>query len=373
MLDRLSNQQKKTMQSRAKVFFSPVDESENIETIVKKTSQLIEHINLQSLLKKNYYVAIKQHFGEKGNDNYIKPEITKNIVSSVKKADAFPIIADTNTLYKGERSDSYHHLLLASSHGFSIEKTGAPVIILDGLFGQNQCPVKIPGKHFKEVNIVPDIAFFDYMVILTHVKGHMMSGMGGAIKNLGMGFASRAGKLVQHADFKPAIDKSKCILCGVCTRYCQANAISITNKKISVNNTQCTGCGECFTACKNDAIEFEWAQADRNFNEKMAEHAFGAIINHHNRVVYLNFLIDITKHCDCWSEYNPVIHKNVGIFASHDPVAIDKACIDIAREVHGIDIFKDMWPELDAEIQINHGENIGMGTQHYDLIRLSNG
>ncbi len=361
------------IQNPAKVYFIKIDENENVSSIAKKTELLIQRANFSSLIAKNSISAVKQHFGEKGNENYIKPEISKIVIEMIKKEEASPLLVETNTLYKGERSDSYHHLMLAYDHGFSIEKLGAPVVIMDGLNGQVQNPVSIPGKHFKEVNLVSDIPFFNSIFVLSHVKGHMMSGMGGTIKNLGMGFASRAGKLAQHDDFRPEVNSSNCIGCELCIKYCPEQAIKLDDSTppVEIDHEICIGCGECFTACRNDAISFQWADADRKFNEKMAEHAFGAIINHNNKIGYLNYLIDITRHCDCWEEDNPVIYKNIGIFASFDPVAIDQACQDMSVKALGKDVFKEMWPELDATIQLKHGEDIGMGTRNYDLIELS--
>jgi uncharacterized Fe-S center protein len=358
------------LENPAKVFFTPVETGESTISIAAKTNHMMERANFASIIEENTLVAIKQHFGEKGNENYTKPLITKRVVDLIKGENAFPLLVETNTLYKGDRSDTYHHLMIAHSHGFSIENVGAPVIIMDGVHGQNQRPVAIPGKHFNKVNLVSDIPFFNAMFIVSHVKGHMLSAMGGAIKNLGMGFASRAGKLAQHNDFKPQVDADKCTLCEVCTNYCPETAITLKDDIIVVSNDKCIGCGECYAACQFDAISFKWEDADRKFNEKMTEHAFGAVINHNKKVAYLNFLIDISKQCDCWSEDNPVIYDNVGIFASYDPIAIDQACLDIGAEKLGKNVFKEMWPELDATFQLEHGENIGMGTRNYTLVEI---
>ena len=358
------------VENPAKVFFVPVKTGESISSIAGKTNHIMERANVTSVIEENTLVAVKQHFGEKGNENYIKPLITKRVVDLIKGSNAWPLLVETNTLYKGERSDSYHHLMIVHNHGFSIENVGAPIVVMDGVHGQNQRPVAIPGKHFREVNLVSDLPFFNSMFIVSHVKGHMLSAMGGAIKNLAMGFASRAGKLAQHNDFKPVVNHNKCTLCQVCTNYCPEEAIKRGNDRIEVNNEKCIGCGECYAACQFDAISFKWEEADRKFNEKMAEHAFGAVINHHGKVAYLNFMIDIAKQCDCWSDDNPVICDNVGIFASYDPVAIDQACLDVGTEKLGKDVFQEMWPELDATFQLEHGETIGMGTRNYTLIEI---
>lgn len=350
------------MDDPSPVYFTPLSENETDATLVEKTKTLAHHLGLSSLLNRETLVAIKQHFGEKGNENFLTPVVAKCFVEMVKEQGAWPLLVETNTLYKGDRADSYHHLLRAYKHGFSIANTGAPVIIMDGVNGQNQSPVSIPGSHFKKVYMVPDLPFFDTLVVLSHVKGHMMAGMGGAIKNLAMGFTSRAGKLAQHDDFKPLVNEEKCTGCGVCTDYCPVNANALIDNLIRVNHDKCIGCGECYIACQYDAYTFNWNEDCQKFNEKMAEYALGAVINHKRKAIYFNFFNKISRHCDCWDENNPVIYKDIGVFASFDPVAIDQACYDKSNN-----IFKEMWPQLDATVQIKHGHDIGLGNKNYSL------
>lgn len=358
------------IENPAKVYFIPLSPSDNNGSIAEKTRHLLRNTGFSSFIEAETTVAVKQHFGEEGNCNYIKPPITKEVVSYIKEARGFPLLVETNTLYKGNRSDTYNHLLLAHSHGFSVDNIGAPVHIMDGINGQNQHQIVIPGNHFKSVYMVPDLPFFNSMFVLSHVKGHLLSGMGGALKNLAMGFASRAGKLSQHDEFLPAVDKQKCVSCLLCTKYCPTEAIYANDTTVAVDSTKCIGCGECYTACRYGAISMNWGSEGRVFQEKMVEHACGAVINHPRKIAYLNFVYDIAKHCDCWGEENPVLYQAVGIFASYDPVAIDKASIDSARNVFGKDIFKEMWPEIDASVQLRYGETIGIGTQKYELIEI---
>jgi uncharacterized Fe-S center protein len=358
------------IETPANVWFIPLNDEETDESLAEKTRKVMDAAGMAELIHKKKIAAIKQHFGEEGNKGYIKPEVTKVLIDMVTAKNGFPLLVETNTLYHGRRSDTYNHLMLAYEHGFSLENLGAPVAILDGIHGQNQHTVSIPGKHFDEVHMVTDIPFFDSMLILSHVKGHMVMGIGGAIKNLGMGFASRAGKLEQHSDFQPKVDADKCTRCGLCVKYCPANAIIQSGDDAAeVDLEKCIGCGECFTVCRFGAISFSWASGSK-LQEKMAEHAFGAIIGHNKRVGYVNLMNHITKQCDCWGGDNPVLFDNVGIFAGYDPVAIDTACQDVAKERLGKDVFKEMWPEIDATVQLKHGEAIGMGTQEYKLIEV---
>ncbi len=355
-------------QNPAPVYFIPLSQNASDEETALKTVQLLSAADFSRVIQENTLVALKQHFGEAGNNNYITPPNTKAVVNWIKSNKGLPLLVETNTLYKGERSDSYRHLMLAYEHGFTYENVGAPVLILDGVHGQNQYPVPIPGKHFSNVYIVPDIPFFNSMVVLSHVKGHMLSGMGGALKNLGMGLSSRAGKLAQHDEFKPEFNRDKCTRCGLCTTFCPENALTLINESIQLDPDKCIGCGECYTACRYDAIGFNWAESDATFQEKMVEHALGAVVKHSEKVIYINFVNKLSKHCDCWGENNPVLYPDVGILASYDPVAIDRASYDLAQKVLDKDIFKELWPEIDATVQMKYGEKLGLGTCTYHLI-----
>lgn len=355
--------------SPAKVWFLPTETQDPSELAIL-TAKVFAAAGFGKFIGKDGLVAVKQHWGAKNNEGYIRPQITKKVGELVKASGGRPILVETNTVYKGARGDSYNHLEVAREHGFTHDSVGFPMAIMDGIVGQNQRPVAIPGVHFKQVNMVTDIPYFDSMVILSHLKGHTACGMGGAIKNLGMGFSSRGGKLAQHSDFVPEFKRDKCVLCGLCVGNCPVNALAISSGKVEVDTSKCIGCGQCLTACRFDAIAFKFGQGSRPFSEKLAEHAFGAIIFHNRKTGFINYFNHVSKFCDCFSIENPVIHKNIGIFASHDPVAVDKACYDVALTTYGKDVFKEMWPEQNALDQLNHAEKIGMGTQKYELITV---
>jgi uncharacterized Fe-S center protein len=354
----------------AQVYFISLQGNESAKSIAKKTELLLDKTKLFSFISAKKIVGIKQHFGEKGNKGYIKPEITKKFIDLVKHKKGKPLLIETNTLYKGERSNSYDHIILANKHGFSIENVGAPIVIVDGLNGQNQTAIPISGIHFKKVYIASDIPFLDSMIILSHTKGHIATGLGGALKNLSMGLSSRAGKLAQHSDFKPKLNLKKCIGCGLCKEHCPAKVIKIVNNKAVYDLDKCIGCGECYTVCQHGVISFDWDSEGKLIQEKIAEHALGATINHKKKIVYINYFNHITKQCDCWGGKNPVLYKDVGIFAGSDPVAVDTACIDMAKEKLGVDVFNEMWPDIDPTIQMKHAEKIGLGTRKYKLIEL---
>ncbi|NLF25439.1 MAG: DUF362 domain-containing protein [Deltaproteobacteria bacterium] len=358
------------------VYFLPISDQESSASLAQKTRAILAATPYADIIQPKKICAIKQHFGEQGNEGYLRPEIAKSVIDLVKSRGGLPLMVETNTLYRGQRSNSYHHLMLAHEHGFGIDQIGAPIVIMDGVNGQNQRSQPIPGQHFDRVFTVSDLDFFSSIFVLTHVKGHVGASIGGAIKNLAMGFASRAGKLAQHADFRPTISKKRCVKCGQCAKHCPTGALALEDRHpegrhLRVTLDLCVGCGECHIACPHDAISFKWGSEGRLLQEKMAEHALGAVINLPGRVVYLNFFMHVTQQCDCWSGENPVLYPDLGIFASLDPVAIDRACYDLALDFYGEDIFKKMWPDLDPTAQVSHGERIGLGTQNYHLQRVS--
>lgn len=353
----------------SKVWKINLSKNADINELKEKTTKILEASNLLKIISKNKLVGVKQHFGEKGNEGYIKPEVTKVVLNKIKERLGKPLLIETNTLYHGERSNTYNHLKIAYEHGFNYENVGAPIVIMDGLNGQIQRGVEINGKHFKEVYVASDIPFFDSMIVLSHVKGHIMAGIGGAIKNMAMGLASRAGKLAQHADFKPSLNKKKCVGCGMCSRFCEHHAIEVKDKEWHFDAKKCAGCGECYTACPKEAISFNWAGSDDVFQEKLAEYAFGAIKEHreNKKTAFINYIYHITAKCDCDGSDNPVLFPDVAILASDDPVAIDKASYDLTKEIFNKDIFKEFWPYTNPLRQLEHACELGLGNLEYKI------
>ncbi len=353
----------------AQVYFSRIKDGQPNRVWAQKTDELFKALKPGSVINKDHLVAVKQHFGEKGNKGYIKPELTRRVIDEIKRLGGKPMLVETNTLYKGSRTNTYDHIVTARNHGFSLEQTGSPVAILDGLTGQIQQAVAIPGKHFKVVFVASDILFFQSMVVLSHFKGHSLSSFGATLKNLAMGLASRAGKLAQHSDFKPFIDPKKCIHCGDCAVWCPPKSLFMKNGKLQFNESTCIGCGQCLTVCPHGAIHNKSPRTEQNaFMEKMAEYALGGAAAFEGKSLYLNVVNHVSRACDCARGDNPVIAPDVGIFASTDPVAIDMASLEISRKVWGEDPFKKIYPNVDGEVTIKHAEKLGLGTTKYNLI-----
>ena len=354
-----------------KVYFVKASAKDDLDTIHKKIYSLYVQAGFDNLFSMEDLIAIKIHFGEKGNTTHIPANYFNKVINQLIKKGTKPFFTDTCVLYKSNRSDAVNHLLLADKHGFAIEKTGAPVIIADGLRGSNEIEVEIKGELFDKVSIATEAVSANGMIVASHITGHIACGVGGAIKNLGMGLASRKGKLRQHSSVKPWIDVAKCTGCGECIYWCPENAIHMNGDIGAINEKICVGCGECLTVCHFGAVQYNWKTSSSDLQKRMAEHALGAIMNKKDKVCYFNFLINITADCDCFDIVQKPVIKDIGIIASNDPVAIDKASIDLIEQHGGKSLANLSYPSLDPMIQLRHGEKIGLGKLDYELINIS--
>lgn len=342
---------------KSKVYHLPQDKFEDVPGLI---SQLAPN-----LFKENEFVALKIHFGEKGVKGFIRPGWTKCIVNYVKEKKAHPFFTDTNTIYRGQRADAVNHMALAQGHGFKIERVGAPVIIADGLRGNDYAEVAIDGIHYRSVKIARSIYDSHAMICMTHVKGHMLSGFGGALKNLGMGCAAKTAKFDMHSDVCPNVDVDKCIACGECIKWCAGDALELVDDKIVLDKNACVGCGECILACASGALDIPWDAAPGKVQEKFVEHALGAVKD--KPVCYVNYMHSITKNCDCMPLDQDIhILDDQGILVSTDPVAIDQASLDIINKAAGKDLFKELHG-TDPTIQLAYAEKLGLGSREYIL------
>ena len=364
------------------VYFTGLRARSYKDSKVGKLARLLDAIGFAGMVYPDELVAVKIHFGEKGNDSYISPVFARVAVDKIKQARAKPFVTDTNTLYNGSRHNSVDHITIALEHGFSYATVNAPVIIADGLTGGFSRNVGIEGKHFKRVKIAGAIAEADAMLVMSHFKGHEASGFGGAIKNLAMGCAPAQGKKEQHAA-KFEVNPKLCVGCQACIGNCPVNAISMPAGKAVINPDICIGCGECMTVCPTKAIYLNWETDLEPFIERMVEYACGAVKGKDGKIGYINFLMNITPDCDCvpWSDA-PIV-PDIGILASLDPVALDQACYDMVNQHSGFgdsmlvsghnpgeDKFKGVWNYAKSEVQISYAERMGLGSGRYKLVEI---
>jgi len=376
---------------KSPVYFSDL-KVESGKTLLDKLDTLLDRADLGGKIKEKDFVAIKLHFGEKGNTAYVRPIFLRRVVDRVKQYKGKPFLTDTNTLYTGSRSEAVSHLITAFENGFTESVVNAPIVIADGLRGNTALKVRIDKPLFKTVSIAREICMTDVLVVVTHFKGHELSGFGGALKNLGMGCSSREGKLSQHSNISPQVKGKACKGCQTCLTWCAQQAISMLPLKSGVETKQgvasidpkkCVGCGECILSCPSGAIQIQWNESIPIFQKKMVEHAWGAVQNKKGKVLYINFLTQISPACDCYGYSDTPIVNDIGILSSEDPVAIDQASVDLVNKEQGNrssklsknwepegDKFRAVYPEVDWSIQLAYAEEIGMGTREYELIKI---
>ncbi len=336
-------------------------------SLLKKLSNLMNKAKFDDVINKNNLTAIKIHFGEYGNLAYVRPNYVRVIVDKVKELGGKPFVTDSNTLYRGNRSDAVNHLNTAVLNGFAYQTIGAPIIIADGLRGSDEVKVPVNGEYVKDAKIGSAIALSDVIIAVTHFKGHEQTGFGGVIKNLGMGSASRAGKMEQHSDSKPQYSQKKCVSCRMCERNCNYGAIKV-DPVVEIDYDKCVGCGQCIAMCNYGAIYPDFNSSGMALCKKMAEYTKATLVN--KRGFFISFINNVSPNCDCWPNNEPPIAPNVGIAISTDPVALDQACIDLLIEKIGYDPFRKIHPNTNWEYQLEHAEKIGLGTRKYRMHKI---
>lgn len=375
-----------TVTPPARVFLAGFRARSAGENKISKIKKLFDAAGFGALIDKGALTAVKVHFGEKGNDTHLNPVFVRTVADRVRKSGGLPFITDSNTLYKGSRHNAAEHLQTALEHGFGYATVNAPLVIADGLRGGSFRSVPVKGRHFSSVKIADAIVESRAMIVMSHFKGHELSGFGGAIKNLAMGCAPSQGKCEQHAS-RFSVNAEKCITCGLCMAHCPQDAVSWAEtgdkKHASIDKERCIGCGECLTVCAPKAVEIDWRAELGPFCERMAEYALGAVTGKEKGVGYFNFLMNITPDCDCvgWSD-TPMV-PDIGILASTDPVALDTASYDLVNSQAGFahshltsnlepgrDKFKGAWAYTSGEIQLSHAEAIGLGVTRYELVEV---
>jgi uncharacterized Fe-S center protein len=365
----------------SRVFFSSSRSNPKLNAL-KKIERLFHMAGLENCFSKGDRTAVKIHWGEPGNTRYVPVPLVRTLVSLVHKTGARPFVTDTNALYTGMRHDAIANVQAAAFNGFTFESVGAPILVADGLCGTDSEMVTIGGTYVKEARIAGSIQHANSMLVISHFKGHMLFSFGAALKNLGMGCATSAGKHILHSDLKPMVDRKICAGDSICIRHCPVSCIKLdSEKKAVIDRDMCIGCGECIVVCPHRAIPVNWKTTADRIQGKTAEYALAAVENKRGKVGYVNFLINITTDCDCcdWSDHNVV--QDIGFLASTDPVAIDQASVDLFNGATalpnsdlegkaGVDRLKALRPDIDYEIILKHAEKIGLGSRAYELVKV---
>ncbi len=350
------------------------------ENLLQKFRRLCLTAGMEKIDFRDKFVAIKIHFGEPGNLAYLRANYAKVMVDLVKEFGGKPFLTDCNTLYVGGRKNALDHLDAAYLNGYSPFSTGCHVIIGDGLKGTDETLIPIDGEYIKEAKVGRAVMDADIILSLSHFKAHECTGMGGAIKNIGMGCGSRAGKMEMHNAGKPCVDASACVGCKVCPKVCAHDAITIVDKKASIDHSKCVGCGRCIGVCFKDAIAAPGDESNDILNYKIAEYTMAILKDKPH--FHVSLVCDVSPFCDCHAENDMPIISDVGMFASFDPVALDQACTEEALKMPVMpgslldskkktgDHFCDIHPTTDWRGQMLHAEKCGVGTTKYELKKI---
>lgn len=357
------------------------------EGLPTKLKRLIKAAGIGDIDMDGKFVAVKMHFGELGNLSFLRPNYARTIVDVVKELGGVPFLTDCNTLYPGSRKNAIEHLYCAWENGFTPMTVGCPVIIGDGLKGTDDIEVPVEGgEYIDKAMIGRAVMDADVFISLSHFKGHETTGFGGAIKNIGMGCGSRAGKKAQHMNGQPEIDPELCRGCRACMKECANDGLSFdeSTRKMSINTQNCVGCGRCIGACNFDAIAFANYAATKDLNCRMAEYTKAVIQNRPN--FHVSLIVDVSPNCDCHAENDAPILPNIGMFASFDPLALDQACVDACLKATPLpnsqlaeamekedfcdhhDHFENTTPNSEYKTCLAHAEKIGLGTRDYEIV-----
>ena len=374
---------------KAKVYFTDFRTPYGGDTMPGKLKKLIRKAGIAQLNLEGQFVAIKIHFGELGNVSYLRPNYARAVVDVVKELGGKPFLTDCNTLYPGSRKNALEHLYCAWENGFTPLTVGCPILIGDGLKGTDDIEVPVQGgEYVKKAKIGRAVMDADVIISLTHFKGHEATGFGGALKNLGMGCGSRAGKKEQHNNGKAYVQQELCRGCRRCMWECANDGLvfDAEKRKMHVDKEHCVGCGRCVGACNFDAIDFEDPNSNQMLNYRIAEYA-KAVVDGRPQF-HISMVMDISPNCDCHEENDAPILPDVGMFASFDPLALDQACVDACLKCEPLpnsqlgehlrdphfedhhDHFTNSTPESEWQSCLSHAEKIGLGTRAYELIKL---
>ena len=358
---------------RSEVFFFPYDKS---RAFLRGLRSLFSKV--PDVVSKGDSVAVKVHMGEYGGSGYLRPPIVRRVCDLVKEAGARPFVTDTTTLYPVGRFTASKYLATAARNGFTEESMGAPVVIADGEQGYDgdwaAIARQVSGCSLDRIKIAREILNADSMLVVSHVKGHDQAGFGGSIKNVAMGCVTKESKAAQHRANRAIIDISKCNGCGQCVEVCPFQALSLVEERMVRDDEKCMDCSHCLYSCPEDVYSFPPGAKER-FQVHLA-HAAAAVLNRfQSRVAFVNFVQDVTQSCDCVAPSGFPVVPDIGILASADVVAIDRASLDLIAQSRPLGKFAGLSsPDIlgnmngtDSLIQIRTAHELGLGNMEYQL------
>jgi len=355
----------------SKVYFIKASINDGEQVISEKAAKLFKAAGFESCFKENDFTAVKVHVGEAGNNTYITAPCIKGLVEELLRLKTKPFVTDAGTLYTGRRHNAIDHSTLAAEHGFSLDVLGVPFIVADGLLGTAETKVEINGQMHNEVFIASDIVRSQSILSVAHFTGHPATCVAATLKTLGMGCASKKGKMTQHAAITLSIGDD-CTRCGECFEHCPADAITLDDIKAHIDQESCIGCAQCLAVCRFNAVKCNWGEETEALQKSVAEHALGVLKGKENRAAFFNYIMSVTRDCDCFDKPNMrKIVDDIGIVASTDPVAVDEAALDLVENKAGKKLPRLLKNnKLEPRYQIEHAERIGLGSTDYELIEV---
>jgi len=355
------------------------------DSLPGKFERLIEAGMFSEHFQRDEWVAVKVHFGSEGAFRPIRPTFIRKVVDSIKQVGAKPFVTDT------VRIPGLDYLAVANYNGISQETCGAPIVLADGLFGNDSVLVK-SGPMLGTVAVASAIYDVSAMAVLSHCKGHVQAGFGGALKNISMGGisaahrtkGSQAGRGGMHrltAD-RMIYKKERCTQCMACVEVCPREALSFEGQLLKVDMQRCWACGRCARVCPTGALSDPIDLTE--FMKRLMEGAKAVLSTFKPRkIIYINFLLDIQPECDCMPGADVPVAQDIGILLGDDPVAIDQASIDMINsstplpgslaEDLGIKPGHRLLSSLhrpDPQVGIDEAARLGLGSKQYELVSL---
>lgn len=301
-------------------------------------------------------VGVKLHWGERGNRSYLPPAYAREIIQWLYDLGAKPFIFDTTVLYSGGRHTGKDTLETAAKHGYTKEFLGCPIVVADGMDSRDVIDTPAGFRHFDTVQVASVIEDTKGFVIFSHFKGHLAAGFAGAIKNISMGFASRAQKQRMHSDVQPILRREKCTRCGVCIDVCPSGAAQFADDEYPVYDLEkCIGCAQCIAQCPSMALKILWGSNMEVFQEKLVETAAAVWQCIKDRTVLVNALVNITTTCDCLPGEIEIMAPDLGFLGGYHPVGIDAESLRLI----GTQPFKETHPSIPWQRQFDYAREIG--------------
>jgi hypothetical protein len=354
----------------SEVFLAAVAADEPAERQEAAIAALWQQADLGRAFHPKDLTALKLHVGEPGTKTFVQPALVLALVRRIAGTGARPFLTDTAVLYKSPRDNAVGHALVAYKHGFRPDRVGAPFVPADGLIGADEVEVAVGGKHYDEVYVATAVAQARSLLVLSHATGHLGTGLGATLKNVGMGCAAKKGKLRMHHGQVPTIDDEACTACGTCAEWCPEEAIAVNTFAV-IDTQRCIGCGECIARCRDHAVGHGWDVMGRELQEKVVEYAAGVLRPKAGRAVYVTSAQQVTKDCDCMGLDQAPLLPDIGVLASHDPVALDQAVWDLIQERAGQTLESMSYPTRDARVQLAYAEEMGLGERAVALREIS--